>query len=181
MLTACRGAGPLQQVSGHGPQLLQLLLGLDIAGSQDSSIRAALVQLVRQLLVPHTLQQLIGESSSFTQLAATGTGAPEEEPAAAAAAVAGVEAALQNGSSSSSSSEGAGCEADAPVVRQGLLITGAGCSGADIGSARRLLEQLLKQLLDSSSDAAGGSSPELVEATGEQEWLAAALHQIMVT
>lgn len=48
----------MQQVSGHGDRLLRLLV--DLADSSDSSIRASMAQVMQQLLVPGTLQQLLG-------------------------------------------------------------------------------------------------------------------------
>lgn len=157
-------------------QLLQLLLDLEISSSLDSRIRAAMMQLVQQLLVPHTLQQLIAGGSSCTQAAAAaaeGTGAPDE-----AAAAAGAEATSLI-SSSSSSNELADCESDAPVVPGQLLNTGSQCSTEVSSSAGSLLQQLLQQLLDSST-ATTGNSPGLEDAVGKLEWLAAALQQVRV-
>lgn len=69
----------MQLVRGHGCRLLQLLLDLDLASSQDSSIRAAILQLTQELLAPQTCHQLLAGGSS-----------PAASDAAAAAVAAGM-------------------------------------------------------------------------------------------
>lgn len=123
-----RGAGALQPLGSHQPRLLQLLLDLGLADSHDSSIRAAMLQLVEQLLAP-------------------------QAPTTTA------------------------------VMQQATCNTRTGSRDADAAAACSLLEQVLRSMLASSSDGSGVCLDSLgggfgVDATHEQERLAAALHRV---
>lgn len=83
----------MQLIRGHGCRLLQILLDQDLASSQDSSIRAAMVQLAQQLLAPQTLQQLLAGSCSLAASKATAAAA-DMEHTDGSSEVAGAAAAL---------------------------------------------------------------------------------------
>src|SRR5690349_7560105 len=138
----------MQLVSGHGGRLLQLLVDQHLASSRDSSIRTAMLQLMQQLLVPKTLQQLL----------ASGTSPAERHTAAVKASAAET-----------------GHEGGAKHVEEQPTVADAGSAGDS--TARSLLEQLLSQLLEGGGagvveagfcdSAAGGDAA----AADQLEWL----------
>jgi len=54
----------LDRISNHSTKVLQLLVSLGVASSQDSTVRAAMMQLMAQLLTPHTLRPLMANKCS---------------------------------------------------------------------------------------------------------------------
>jgi hypothetical protein len=159
----CRGAGPMQLVSGNGCRLLQALLDLHLANSQDSSIRAAMLQLIKQLLAPNTLQQLLASGGSLAE--------PHTEAATAASG---------SGSGQDCKSAEQQPAADDPTSRKAA---DGGSDGTSL--ARGLLAQLLTQLLEGTvaesagcRDAAAGGD---TAAVNQHEWLATALEQLRIT
>lgn len=173
---SCRGAGAFQRVDSHGPQLLQLLLDLGLADSRDTSIKAAMLQLVKQLLMPQTFQQLLADST----LASCRHDKTDGSDLGTAAYV-------QAGSSTSGSCSGGcqaadGCSAGMPEGQHSGTKDGPHDEGA--ATAKGLFRQLLEQLLDSGSsssgnaEAVGGHASEAVDVSNEQEWLTTALQQL---
>lgn len=153
----------MQLVSGHGCRLLQLLLDLHLADSQDSSIRAAMLQLVQQLLTPNTLQQLLDSG-----------GSPAEPHTEAAKAAPG-------------SGSGQDCKSAEQQPTAGDPTSHKAADGGSDGTslARGLLAQLLTQLLEGTGaesagcrDAAAGGD---AVAVNQHDWLATALDQLRLT
>lgn len=124
-----RGASALQPLNSHQPRLLRLLLELGVADSHDSRIRAAMLQLVEQLLAP--------QPPTVTT-----------------------------------------------VRHQATCNTSTGSRDADAAAACSLLEQVLRSMLASSSNGSDVCLDSLgsgfsVDATQEQERLAAALQRVL--
>lgn len=164
----------LDRISNDSTKVLQLLVSLGVAGSQHSTVRAAIMQLMAQLLTPHTLRQLVGDKRLEKPSSLSSAGM---QPAEAAGCGAAGAATLCSSSDAvevcASSCQTAECAAPERSIPSGPDTAAMRASSSTPITVQLQLMQLLQQLHDSSPVEQGST-----EHASQQDWLTAAMQLV---
>jgi len=159
----------LDRISNHSIKVLQLLVSLGVAGSQDSTVRAAVMQLMAQLLTPHTLRQVLGNNSSQEPCPRSSAGMQPADAAGCGAAG----AATLCSSSDAGEARAPSCQTAESAAPEHSTLPGPDAAALRASSSTPSTVQLLQQLYDSSPVEQGNT-----EHASQQDWLADAIQLV---